>query len=88
MGDESQADYDKYAAEQPKAKVIWLHHCRICKGEGTRLEMFVDAPPKTYPCGCVTHFHCPQCGHKHGKPFFAGTGDILRVCYVCHWRLE
>ena len=86
MGDESQRDYEQYMATLPKAEVIWLHSCVNCGGAGKLVAINDnDATEFEFACRCVLDFNCPQCGKKHGRPFFAGTHERLRHCYVCGW---
>lgn len=82
MGDESQRDYDQYIATLPKAPIIWLKGCRECGATG-----MIHSECETYLCICVKKFVCPQCGHNHGRPFFAAQRDVLRRCYRCHWSI-
>lgn len=78
MGDESREEYEQYMAALPKADVVWLHGCKTCEATGLTPEQAVCHD-------CVRVFKCPQCGHKHGRPFFAALGEVLERCWVCSW---
>src|SRR5687767_11090264 len=101
MADESQHEYEQYRFElrripvlafgsatsfyPKKATVHYLHKCRHCDGLGHRSG--VTDPKLVWPCVCVAHFKCPQCGHQHGRMVIAwAVPSRLKYCTQCGWE--